>query len=158
MGLTISSDVDRDALIMLLCLLLTWSQPTKAWVGRAFVALRDSDIAAECIGVNLQRLLYRHRWGTHGLHAGLHQPPHFQHNGLHTLPGHGRGGRAGLHSGLGGGRGAHHLFASQAGQHLGPGLPGAVARGDQHPLLHRERAAQRAVRGLRPDHGAHRHL
>lgn len=55
MGLTITSDAGRYALIMPLCLLLTWGlrNLTKTRVGRAFVAIRDSDIAAECIGVNL---------------------------------------------------------------------------------------------------------
>ncbi|MFH1034503.1 MAG: branched-chain amino acid ABC transporter permease [Pseudomonadota bacterium] len=55
LGLTITSDAGRYALIMPLCLLLAWGlrNLTKTRVGRAFVAIRDSDIAAECIGVNL---------------------------------------------------------------------------------------------------------
>ena len=54
-GLQVDSDTARYAVIMPICVLLTWGlrNLTKTRVGRAFVALRDSDIAAECIGVNL---------------------------------------------------------------------------------------------------------
>ncbi len=54
-GLHVDSDTARYAVIMPICVLLTWGlrNLTKTRVGRAFVALRDSDIAAECIGVNL---------------------------------------------------------------------------------------------------------
>jgi branched-chain amino acid transport system permease protein len=54
-GLEVGSDFGRYWVIMPICVLLTWTlrNLTKTRVGRAFVALRDSDIAAECIGVNL---------------------------------------------------------------------------------------------------------
>ncbi len=54
-GLAIDSDAGRYALIVPICVLLVWAGRNlgKSKVGRAFVALRDSDIAAECIGVNL---------------------------------------------------------------------------------------------------------
>ncbi len=55
LGWEVTSDAGRYAVIMPICVLLTWAlrNLTKTRVGRAFVALRDSDIAAECIGVNL---------------------------------------------------------------------------------------------------------
>ncbi|MCB2187959.1 MAG: branched-chain amino acid ABC transporter permease [Deltaproteobacteria bacterium] len=55
LGQTIKSDAGRYAVIMPLCLLLTLAMRnlTRTRVGRAFVAIRDSDIAAQCIGVNL---------------------------------------------------------------------------------------------------------
>jgi branched-chain amino acid transport system permease protein len=54
-GLGITSDAGRYAVIMPICVLLAWGLRNlgKTRVGRAFVAIRDSDIAAECIGVNL---------------------------------------------------------------------------------------------------------
>ncbi|MCF8033344.1 MAG: branched-chain amino acid ABC transporter permease [Desulfarculaceae bacterium] len=54
-GWTVDSDAGRYAVIMPICLFLAWGlrNLTKTRVGRAFVAIRDSDIAAECIGVNL---------------------------------------------------------------------------------------------------------
>lgn len=54
-GLKVTSDAGRYAVIMPICVILTWGlrNLTKTRVGRAFVAVRDSDIAAECIGVNL---------------------------------------------------------------------------------------------------------
>lgn len=55
LGQSVTSDAGRYAVIMPLCLLLTWGlrNLTRTKVGRAFVAVRDSDIAAQCIGVNL---------------------------------------------------------------------------------------------------------
>ncbi len=55
LGFTIASDAARYAVIMPLAVILTWAMRnlTRTKVGRAFVAVRDSDIAAECIGVNL---------------------------------------------------------------------------------------------------------
>ena len=55
LGHAVTTDAGRYALIMPLCVLLTWGlrNLTKTRVGRAFVAIRDSDIAAECIGINL---------------------------------------------------------------------------------------------------------
>lgn len=54
-GITIDSDAGRYAVIMPICVLMAWGlrNLTKTRVGRAFVAIRDSDIAAQCIGVNL---------------------------------------------------------------------------------------------------------
>ena len=54
-GLKVTSDAGRYAVIMPICVIMTWGlrNLTKSRVGRAFVAVRDSDIAAECIGVNL---------------------------------------------------------------------------------------------------------
>jgi branched-chain amino acid transport system permease protein len=54
-GLVIDSDAGRYAVIMPICVFMAWSlrNLTKTRVGRAFVAIRDSDIAAQCIGVNL---------------------------------------------------------------------------------------------------------
>ncbi len=54
-GIGIDSDAGRYAVIMPICVLMAWGlrNLTKTRVGRAFVAIRDSDIAAQCIGVNL---------------------------------------------------------------------------------------------------------
>jgi len=54
-GWLVDSDAERYAVIMPICVFLAWAlrNLTKTRVGRAFVAIRDSDIAAECIGVNL---------------------------------------------------------------------------------------------------------
>lgn len=54
-GLEIGSDMGRYAVIVPICVFLTWTMRnlTKTRVGRALIAIRDSDIAAECIGVNL---------------------------------------------------------------------------------------------------------
>ena len=54
-GINIDSDAGRYAVIMPICVLMAWGlrNLTKTRVGRAFVAIRDSDIAAQCIGVNL---------------------------------------------------------------------------------------------------------
>jgi branched-chain amino acid transport system permease protein len=54
-GLVIDSDAGRYAVIMPICVFMAWGlrNLTKTRVGRAFVAIRDSDIAAQCIGVNL---------------------------------------------------------------------------------------------------------
>ncbi|MCB2228122.1 MAG: branched-chain amino acid ABC transporter permease [Desulfarculaceae bacterium] len=54
-GGLIDSDAGRYAVIMPVCVALAWGMRNlaKTRVGRAFVAIRDSDIAAECIGVNL---------------------------------------------------------------------------------------------------------
>ncbi len=54
-GLPVASDFARYWVIMPLCLLLTWTMRNlcKTRVGRAFVAIRDSDIAAEAVGINL---------------------------------------------------------------------------------------------------------
>ncbi len=55
LGQTLTSDVARYWLIMPVTVALTWAlrNLTKTRVGRAFVAIRDSDIAAECMGINL---------------------------------------------------------------------------------------------------------
>ena len=55
LGRAITSDAGRYALIMPVCLALTWAlrNLSKTRVGRAFVAIRDSDIAAQCSGINL---------------------------------------------------------------------------------------------------------
>lgn len=55
LGQAVTTDAGRYALIMPLCVALAWGlrNLTKTRVGRAFVAIRDSDIAAECIGINL---------------------------------------------------------------------------------------------------------
>jgi branched-chain amino acid transport system permease protein len=55
LGMTLATDFQRYWLIMPLAVALTWAMRnlTKTRVGRAFVAIRDSDIAAECIGINL---------------------------------------------------------------------------------------------------------
>lgn len=54
-GIGVDSDAGRYAVIMPICVLMAWGlrNLTKTRVGRAFVAIRDSDIAAQCIGVNL---------------------------------------------------------------------------------------------------------
>lgn len=54
-GLAIDNDAARYAVIMPVCVVLAWAlrNLTRTRVGRAFVAIRDSDIAASCIGVNL---------------------------------------------------------------------------------------------------------
>jgi hypothetical protein len=67
------------------------------------------------LGLCRERLLHRHRRRAHGVCAGLHQSPHLQHHDLHLVPGHGGGGRPGLHPGLHHGRGADHLAADRAG-------------------------------------------
>ena len=55
LGWNLTTDAERYALIVPLCVLMAWGMRnlTRTRVGRAFVAVRDSDIAAECIGVNL---------------------------------------------------------------------------------------------------------
>lgn len=54
-GIEIATDAGRYAVIMPICVFMAWGlrNLTKTRVGRAFVAIRDSDIAAQCIGVNL---------------------------------------------------------------------------------------------------------
>jgi branched-chain amino acid transport system permease protein len=54
-GLPIASDTARYAVIMPVCVILAWGlrNLVHTRVGRAFVAIRDSDIAASCNGVNL---------------------------------------------------------------------------------------------------------
>jgi len=54
-GLDIATDAGRYGLIMPICVFMAWAMRNlvKTRVGRAFVAIRDSDIAAQCIGVNL---------------------------------------------------------------------------------------------------------
>ncbi len=54
-GWVVDSDAGRYAVIVPICVFLAWGlrNLAKTRVGRAFVAIRDSDIAAECIGVNL---------------------------------------------------------------------------------------------------------
>ncbi len=55
LGQPITDDLARYWVIMPVCVFMAWAlrNLTKTRVGRAFVAIRDSDIAAECIGVNL---------------------------------------------------------------------------------------------------------
>jgi branched-chain amino acid transport system permease protein len=55
MGMVIKGDFQRYWIIVPLCVVLAWAMRNLVHtrVGRAFVAIRDSDIAAECIGVNL---------------------------------------------------------------------------------------------------------
>ena len=55
LSLEVSSDMGRYAVIVPICVFLTWTMRnlTKTRVGRALLAIRDSDIAAECIGVNI---------------------------------------------------------------------------------------------------------
>lgn len=54
-GIAVKTDIGRYCLIIPVCVLMTWAARNlgKSRVGRALVAIRDSDIAAECIGVNL---------------------------------------------------------------------------------------------------------
>jgi branched-chain amino acid transport system permease protein len=54
-GIGIATDAGRYAVIMPICVFMAWGlrNLVKTRVGRAFVAIRDSDIAAQCIGVNL---------------------------------------------------------------------------------------------------------
>ncbi len=54
-GWLVDSDAERYAVIVPIAVGLTWAMRNLVHtrVGRAFVAIRDSDIAAECIGVNL---------------------------------------------------------------------------------------------------------
>lgn len=54
-GWTVTGDAERYAVIMPIAVIMTLAMRnlTKTKVGRAFVAIRDSEIAAECIGVNI---------------------------------------------------------------------------------------------------------
>lgn len=54
-GWAVDTDLERYWVIVPIAVVTAWAlrNLTRTRVGRAFVAIRDSDIAAECIGVNL---------------------------------------------------------------------------------------------------------
>ena len=121
MGLQLGGGSDRGKyyLILIIAILMVVAARNilKTRVGRSFVAIRDSDIAAEVIGINLTfyktlsfmvSAFYTGLAGGLLVSVGFFRPFHFYHDSVHYFSGDGGGGGLGVHYGFHRRRGPDH--------------------------------------------------
>ncbi len=133
----------------------------KTKVGRAFISIRDADIAAETMGVNLtfykttglcrQRILCRCRRRSLRLCAAIYRARAFQFVHVGHVPDHGGGRRPGIHDGTGCRSLPARSSRPAAQKYSRNTLHRAVDKSPVGKLFYHDRGIQHPVDHIRPD-------
>ena len=167
-GFVAKTSAQQYAVIMTVTVLLTVAALNllKTRVGRAFVAIRDSEIAAEAMGINLtwyKTLAFAVSAFYTGIAGALMafalehvERGELQLDPLDYLPGHGHRGRSRISDGVDIGGGSAHLPATETPDHPGGARDRASSPGHFEQVFHSGGIAQHSEHRLRGYHDWHR--